>query len=91
MTTAVTADGGGEVEERVELLQLARAGDGEQTLHRPLAVVASIAEHDLAPLDGGPKGALRDGMPRAGLCRVGVNRTPLFGADLGFAVAGVSA
>src|SRR5260221_7084728 len=35
--------------------------------------------------------SLRDGMPRAGLCRVGVNRTPLFAADLGFAVCGVAA
>jgi hypothetical protein len=30
-------------------------------------------------------------MPRAGLCRVDVNRTPLFGADLGFGVFRVSA
>src|SRR5713226_3936853 len=55
----MTANGGGQVDERVELLHLARAGHGEQTFHGTLAVVTSIAEHDFAPLDGCSQRALR--------------------------------
>jgi hypothetical protein len=35
LTAAVAANGGGQADERVELLQLARAGHGEQARHGP--------------------------------------------------------
>ena len=54
----MVANSGGQIDERIELLQLARAGDREQTFHGTLAVVTSIAEHDFAPLDGCPQSAL---------------------------------
>jgi hypothetical protein len=39
-------------------LELTRAHDGEQTLDRAFAVVASRAEHDLAPLNSRAQGSL---------------------------------
>jgi hypothetical protein len=47
-----------QVDERVDLLQLARPGDRQQALHGALTVITAIAEHDLSPLDGGSRGAL---------------------------------
>ena len=51
-------DGGRQIDERVDVLQLARASHGEQTLHGAFSVVTAIAEHDFAPLDGRPERAL---------------------------------
>ena len=56
----MTVNGSGQVDERIELLQLAGAGHREQPLHGALAVVTAIAEHDFAPLDGGSQRAFRD-------------------------------
>ena len=91
LTTTVTADRGGEIGERIQLLDLAGPRDREQPRHRELAVGAARAETDFSPLNRRPESPLGRGMPRAGLCRVGVNRTPWFAVDHAFAFAGVSA
>jgi hypothetical protein len=91
LDAAMGANRGGEVHERVELLQLARACDRRESGDGDLAVMAARAEHDLPSLQGGPERALGRGMPRAGLCRVAFNGTRSFEADLGFAVCGVAA
>ena len=54
-------------------------------------VLGSVAAPVLARADQRADCALGRRMPRAGLCRVGVNRTPSFAADHAFAFAGVSA
>ena len=41
-----------EIRERVELLELAGPGDGEQPCNGELSVSAACAEHDLSPLNG---------------------------------------
>ncbi len=91
MTTTMSANRGGQVDEDVELLQLAGARDGEQPLHSPFALVATRATTGLPPWHWRSQGSLGHGMPRAGLCRVAVNRTLLFRADLSFAVGNGSA
>src|SRR6266545_4053319 len=68
-----------EVHECAELLHLARACYGQEPSNRTLAVGAARAKHDLSPLNGGAERPFGRGMPRAGLCRVGVNRTLLLG------------
>ena len=55
------------------------------------AVLGPVAAPVLARADQGADRALGRRMPRAGLCRLSLHRTPLFTADLSFAVAGVSA
>ena len=81
----------GQIREHVELLQLTRACHGQQSGDGELALGAPITKHNLAPLHRRAEGSLGDRMPRAGLCRVGVNRTALLGADLSFAFGNVSA
>ena len=56
----MTVNRGGEVDERIELLQLARAGHGQQACDGEFPLRAAIPKHDLAPLDGGAQGAFRD-------------------------------
>src|SRR5260370_22031891 len=46
----MSANRGGQVDEDVELLQLAGARDGEQPLHSPFALVATRAKTGLPPL-----------------------------------------
>jgi hypothetical protein len=84
-------NGSRQVRERVELLKLARAHDGQHAFHGALTLRAACAEHDFPPLNGRAQGPLGGRMPRAGLCRVGLNRAQWFTADLLFAFAGVSA
>ena len=52
-----------------------------------------VHEEEVAPTNNAATAAGGSGgrMPRAGLCRVGVNRTALLGADLSFAFGNVSA
>jgi hypothetical protein len=64
------SDGGRQVRQRVEFLELARPHNREQPFDGALALVAPRAEHDFSPLHRRPKRALRGGMPPAGLCRV---------------------
>ena len=85
------ADGRSQIHEDIELLQLTGACDGQEARDRVFTILAAIAETHLPPLNGVAQRAFRDGMPRAGLCRPGVNRTPLLGADLSFAFGDVSA
>ena len=51
-------DGGGQVDERVELLELAGARDGEQALDGAFAGLTSCPEHDFPPLHGRSQCAL---------------------------------
>jgi len=66
----MSSDGGRQVRERVELLKLARAHDGQHAFHGALTPFAACAEHDFPPLNGRAQGPLGGRMPRAGLCRV---------------------
>ena len=70
MATTMSANGGGEIHEDVELLKLTRACDGQEARDGTFTVLTAIAKTDLPPLHGVAEGALRPGMPRAGLCRV---------------------
>jgi hypothetical protein len=54
----MSRDGGRQVCERAELLELARAHDREQTLDRAFTLVAARPKHDLSPLNGRAKGSL---------------------------------
>ena len=65
------ANGSGQIHEDVELLKLTGACDGQEARDSAFTVLAAIAKADLSPLNRVAKGAFRDGMPRAGLCRVG--------------------
>ena len=56
--TATCDDGSGQVRERVNLLQLTRPGDGQEAFDGTFTVRAARAEHDFAPLNGGPERAL---------------------------------
>jgi hypothetical protein len=87
----MTAHDRSQIHKGIELLQLTCACDGQQAGDRRFPILAAIAKTNLPPLSGVTRHAFRDGMPRAGLCRVGVNRTPLLGADLLFAFGDVSA
>jgi hypothetical protein len=91
LPTAVTPNGGGQIREHVDVLQLTGARHSEQPGDGDFSVGAPIPKHDFAPLDGRAQRSLGGRMPRAGLCRVAVNRTPLLGADLSFAFGDVSA
>lgn len=51
-------DRGGQIDERVELLELTGAGDCQQPFDGTLALVAPSAEHDFLPLNGRPEGSL---------------------------------
>jgi hypothetical protein len=73
------------------LLELTGAHDGQQTLDGAFTLLAPRPEHNLAPLNCRAQGSLGGGMPRDGLCRVRVSRTPLLAADLSFALGDVSA
>jgi hypothetical protein len=59
-----------QIDQGVELLLLTRARDRQQAFDGAFAVLAPGAETDFPPLDRRSEGALGDGMPRAGLCRV---------------------
>ena len=87
----MSSDSGGQVCKGVELLDLTRPRDRQQSFDGAFALFAAGAKHDLPPLHGGPERALGGRMPRAGLCRVGLSRTPLLGADLSIGFFGVSA
>lgn len=50
--SAMRGDGGRQIHERVQILQLAGPGNRQQTLNCALAVVAAGAEHDFPPLHG---------------------------------------
>jgi hypothetical protein len=52
----MSANRGGEAQERIELVQLARACD-RQSGDGDLAVVTASSEHDLPPLNGSPERA----------------------------------
>jgi hypothetical protein len=54
----MSRDGGRQVYERAELVELARAHDCEQTLDRAFTLFAAPPKHDLSPLNGGAKGSL---------------------------------
>ena len=54
----MSANRGRQVHERVELLELTRAGDRQQAFDGAFAVFAARAEHDFSPLDRGSKRAL---------------------------------
>ena len=51
MTPTMVINRGGEIDERVELLQLVPAGDGQQPGDGDLSAVAARAKHDFPPLD----------------------------------------
>jgi hypothetical protein len=84
-------NGGGQIDQGVEVLLLTRARHRQKAFDRAFAVLTPGAEADFPPLDGRSECSFGGGMPRAGLCRVDANRTPLFGADLGFGLFRVSA
>lgn len=73
-------DSGRQIRERVEVLELTRPHNGQQTLDRAFTLVAPRPEHDLPPLNCRAKGSLGGRMPRAGLCRVGELSPGRFGA-----------
>ena len=52
------ADGSRQIRQGIELLHLARAGDGEEASDGELTIVTPIAEHDLSPLHGRSEGSL---------------------------------
>ena len=56
--TAVAADGISQIAQYVTLLPLASLRDREQTCSRDFAVAATVAETDLAPLDGSAQDSL---------------------------------
>ena len=58
------------VVEHMELLQLTRAGDCEQSGNGALALGTPIAEHDLPPLHGRPEGSFDR------RCSVGATASP---------------
>lgn len=51
MTTTVTPNRGGEIDQRIELLHVAGPRDGEEARDGELSGRATIAERDLPPLD----------------------------------------
>ena len=57
MTTTMGVNRCSQVGEHMELLQLTRAGDCEQSGNGALALGTPIAEHDLPPLHGRPEGS----------------------------------
>ena len=57
MTTTMGVNRCSQVGDHMELLQLTRAGDCEQSGNGALALGTPIAEHDLPPLHGRPEGS----------------------------------
>lgn len=56
--SAMRGDGGRQIHERVEILQVAGPGNRQQTLNRAFAVVAAGPGHDFPPLHRGSERAL---------------------------------
>jgi hypothetical protein len=64
-------NGGGQIDQGVEVLLLTRARHRQKAFDRAFAVLTPGAEADFPPLDGRSECSFGGGMPRAGLCRVG--------------------
>ena len=60
MTVTVCRDGGGQVDQDIEVLLLTGARDGQQALNGAFPVVAARAEAEFAPLHRASEGSFRD-------------------------------
>lgn len=58
MSATMGSEGGRQVHQRVEVLELTGPHDGQQAFDGPLTFIAPSAKHDLPPLHGGSEGAL---------------------------------